>query len=56
LDLGFKEAKLAHPAIQQETMMIANAAFQGQLELWDLAPQLTQGEVCQPLWTVLATQ
>jgi hypothetical protein len=35
--------------------MIANAAVQRLLELRYLAPQLTQGEIGQFLWTVLAT-
>jgi hypothetical protein len=41
LDLGIKEAKLAHQAVHQEAMVIANAAFQGQLEVRDFTPQLT---------------
>jgi hypothetical protein len=42
VDLGFEEAILMEKAIQQKPVMIANAATQRQLELRDLAPQLTR--------------
>jgi hypothetical protein len=45
LDLSFEEAKLAKQAIEQEAMMVADAAFQCQLQLRDLAAQLAQSEV-----------
>jgi hypothetical protein len=51
---AFEEAILAEQAIQQEPVAIANATVQRQLELRNLAAQLTQGETGQSLWTVLA--
>src|ERR1700677_504611 len=44
VDLGFEEAILMEKASQQKPVMIANATVQRQLELRDLAPQLTQCE------------
>jgi len=51
LDLGFEEAILAKQAIQQEPVVITNAAFERQLELRDFAAQLAQRETGQSLWT-----
>ena len=54
LDLGFEKAKLTKQAVEQEAMMIADAALQGQPQLRDLASQLAEREVSQSLGTVFA--